>query len=151
MKLKDKARSPFYAIIYKFEDKYFLAATSSGKVQGFSSKKKALSFFEDVYESCHAKGFESSMSACIHIIHFNPKVVKFKNLQQVQDIFSGTVTLCSLASISGFAEGFKFPDTEGAILWEKGEPPRLIFSPEERLKKMGTKDKSKSKGVFRVS
>lgn len=56
------------------EDRY-LMAEKDGAVVVTEVESQAIGGIEDAYNRSHNRGYEASMSACVHFMFFNPVIV----------------------------------------------------------------------------
>ena len=65
-----------------------LFVNKDGSFQGSEKLKEALECMPN-YKNNHARSYESSMSACIHWMSFNPKVYKFESMEELAKHLDG--------------------------------------------------------------
>lgn len=107
---------------------YVLAHDESGVLQVWHTRKAALASFTDSYNRNHARSYEASMSACTHFMSFNPRVVKVKNVEDIEKqlIDLEDVSVVSLGHVSGYMDAVSATRKSALIMWEKGTVPALI-------------------------
>lgn len=117
-------------ILLHMGDEYYLMLDGKGAVQGFGSLAAATGFFERRYQRAHRQGYESSMSAVIHGISFNPSAVSVKGMAEVKALVKfdeeGKFTTVAIRNVSGFMEGIVCDPEKARIAHEAGTKPRLI-------------------------
>lgn len=97
------------------------------EIMGWENLKDGLNYFTRGYNQAHGRGYESSMSACINYISFNPKLVQFKDLQELVEKLLGSEPprLMHLRHIAG--NYFALKCIPSAIdVYEAGISPDLI-------------------------
>ena len=132
--------TPVFVAIFHSNSKYYLLLSvddNTCSIQGWVSLPKALSYFEDGYNQCHSRSYESSMSACINFIQFQPKIVSFDGLDDMikkLDLQDNPTPL-RLSSISGSYTVLKLKTELAESLYDNGFGPKLITkeSPDEYI------------------
>jgi hypothetical protein len=118
-----------YIVLINTGKAIFIMATDDNYIHAFKTQKEALNYFEDGYQTCHKRSYESSMSACINYIGFRPRVIFIPNLDFVKNHIGEKVPrLMNLRSVAGFMKGIT-TCPEAKKYWEKGIEPRLIKEP----------------------
>jgi hypothetical protein len=78
-----------YVVILNTSDKYWLMLHKDGphaySVLGWNNLDKALAYFEEGYRQSHQRNYEGSMSACINYIQFQPRIVEFADLADLEN------------------------------------------------------------------
>lgn len=118
----------FWGAIIEIDKKFILLTNPDGVVSGFESEKQGCNSFEQAYNRGHARGYEGSMSACIHFIFYQPSIVYFTNIEAVKKILKDPIILISSWSAAGSMYGLQCKVKEARTLWNKGMKPRLIRS-----------------------
>lgn len=125
-----KKTKDFWVILYFCDEKYYIALDDDEKVIGFNSEREGLWHFEGAYRECHKASFERSMSACIYMIEWQPKIVKCAGVEGLRKTLLPNVPdkdleLFNLSSVSGFARGILGDPKKCATAWKKGATPKL--------------------------
>jgi hypothetical protein len=107
---------------------YVQACDEDGVLNGFKTKREALASFEDAYKAKHHRGFEASMSACIHYMQFNPSVIKVRSYDDIAErlIQVKTAGPVSLRSVAGYMFAVPAIQPTALEMWENGTKPALI-------------------------
>lgn len=115
-----------YIALILAEEKVYILANKDFNVVCFKSLKKAISYFEDCYNSNHSRGFEASMSACLNYITFQPSIINVDNIEDIKNnVAAEEARNVELYHVSGFVNGIT--TREKAIdLWNSGRKPSLI-------------------------
>ena len=109
------------------ESMHIFMAASSGELQAFPSLGEGLRFFEEGYARSHARGYETSISACINHLFFEPWIVQISSLEKiVQAIGEPPYKLIQARHISGFMKGIAVLPSEADVLKSQGVKPKLI-------------------------
>jgi len=104
----------------------FIMANDDGTVRGFTDERQARNCWRRSYDAAHARSYEGSMSACIHFMFFQPRIVRFKDLQDIKDrIASDPPRLVQLSHNSGFMKAITCRK-EAYAIWKAAEPVPLI-------------------------
>jgi len=99
-------------------------------VIGFENKKDGLDYFEISYQSSHTKGYEKSMSATLHYVFFNPRLVDVKNLDEIKEMAATPAELYHLRHVSGNMIGI-LCNEKAQKYYEDGTPPALVSDEQE--------------------
>lgn len=100
-------------VLLRYSGKIFLMTNRDGSVSGFASVKEAQDSFEEGYNRNHRRGYEASMSACVHFIFFEPKVLELKDesIETLKEIVGeGPYSNCSLVTVAGRMTGIELPE-----------------------------------------
>lgn len=108
-----KNLKPIYLILVTFNKISALLSGRDGNVLGYSTPDAAKSVFENSYKEAHNRSYESSMSANIHFILFNPQLIKldageegFRKFVKEVCIMNGEYTqLANFSCIAGSLRG----------------------------------------------
>ena len=114
--------------LIKTDGKVYLMMDSGtpSTIIGFESISKGIHYFEDAYNDNHNRSYESSMSACINYIFFQPSIVVFKDgIEYIEKILEQPVKLWSTSNISGRILGLPLKKAF-YTLWDEGDKPKLI-------------------------
>jgi hypothetical protein len=114
----------FIALIKADNEIYIMV--SDKNVQAFETLKKAIGFFENTYKEKHLGNYESSISACINWLQYNPSIIKVANQEELTSIATNPPVDVQLRSVSGAMVGFKTRKDVSENLWDKGIKPDLI-------------------------
>lgn len=98
------SRKTGYFVAFNRPDGLYLNYGGDGLSISFS-KKKLLKDISDMYNTRHARNYESSMSACIHFISLQPIVIKLPNdpdlvMEYIEKTSSGGMCVYSLDGIA---------------------------------------------------
>lgn len=108
------------------QDRY-LMAEKDGAVVVTQVKSVAIDGIEESYNRAHNRGYEASMSACIHFLFFNPVIVPIPDaIEEVKSLIDFEAGLFSLGHISGYYHGWKLKPEAVTELLKKEIKPRLI-------------------------
>ncbi|MBU0777900.1 hypothetical protein KKF82_06560 [Patescibacteria group bacterium] len=115
-----------YIVILKVNEKYYIMANDDTTIMWFDSENKAIRFFEDGYNRCHSHNHQSSMSALLHRITFQPSIIDVEGLEYIRDnIAAENPQFVVLHHTSGNLHGIT--TRHGASgFWRFGKKPRLI-------------------------
>jgi len=116
-----------YAVMFQTNQGYFLAAEKDGGILVKDDPKELIVSQENSYNEFHNRGYEASMSACMHSIQFQPVVVSIPTTEQeVINITEPDSKLYRLSAISGYGFGWKLTKEAGDNLLKTSIKPRLI-------------------------
>jgi WD40 repeat protein len=111
--------------LFNSDGKCFISCDDKGTIYA-TDKETAVDSIEGAYNAKHRQSYEGSMSACIHYMFFNPRVVTVKDLDEIKKhIASNHPGLCHLRHVSGFAYGITCRP-EAMQYWKKADQPKLI-------------------------
>jgi len=121
----------FAVVLVKLDkDQLVLMTGSSGCVQAFPHETDAVHYFEDAYNRFHGRGYESSMSACLHAILYQPSVVVFASRDAMLRGLGITnpkkATVIEAGSVCGGVSGILMESPKAKRAWERGVKPQLI-------------------------
>jgi hypothetical protein len=95
-------------------------------IVGFKSEAAGCAVFTDAYNRNHDRGYEASMSACVHAIEFSPRVIKAPSIPELKrKVLTDPPTLCEISSISGRYLTLRCRKSAKAY-YDKGRTPELI-------------------------
>lgn len=130
---KKKTTEPrnFAVVLVKMDrDKLVLMTGRDNFVQAFPTETQAVRHFEDAYNHAHARGYEPSMSACLHAILYQPSVVTFASKAAMLRGLGVTnphkATIVDANSVCGGVSGIVLNSKKAKSAWAKGIKPRLI-------------------------
>ena len=113
-------------VFVKTDNKVLLLTDQKGAVSAnVSSVEDVVGYYERQYNKNHERSYESSMSACIHSLHFQYSVVAFDSEEALRAALPKTGSLFSVRSVAGGVTGLDMGEA-GVALWESGAKPRLI-------------------------
>ena len=113
--------------ILKTNAGYFLMTNEEHKcIQGFKSEEEGLRSFEAKYHDALSRGGSWPASACIHMIEFQPAIVKFNDIEEIKKCIPKKWSVFSLSAVSGYYSGIKLKKKEGKAAWKRGKEPRLM-------------------------
>jgi len=121
----------FSVVLVKLDGgkKLVLMTGSDGRVPAFSTETAAVRHFEDAYARFHARGYESSMSACLHAILYWPSVVTFASRSAMLKGLGVTdptkASIVEYGAVCGGMSGILLKSPKAKKLWNKGVKPRL--------------------------
>ena len=97
-------------------------------IRGWLKLSDALAWFTNAYNSNHDRGYESSMSACMNYIEFQPKILGFNGLQDMIDKLklSKGSRVSSISSVSGSYTVLVLDPVLAEPLYNNGSSPELI-------------------------
>lgn len=120
-------------------------------ILGWDSLDRARYYFEEGYQQKHRQNYEGSMSACINFIQFQPRIVEFADLADLEarllptklpdnptpDQAQAAILAtphpdavnrrpCRLSAVSGFYDVMPLVPDIARPLWEAGVSPALI-------------------------
>ena len=113
-------------------DRYFVNATTEGErpeVLISYDEAELLKQWSDTYNERHNRSYESSMSACIHYIFYNPAVAQVEGMKGLLELLThedGKVTPVHLSNVAGFATAFECKPEEGKKAYDEATPVELI-------------------------
>lgn len=114
-------------VTFESDDKIYLLCDKEGAVSGYSSQAEAVRQFETMYNQAHDSGYEHSMSACIHGMHFK---VACHAIEDVQALVGDVVVIpfrsYSVRSVAGRMFGILCLGSKAKEFHESGVIPRLI-------------------------
>ena len=118
-------------VSFKAKDKVYLLIGENNVVQAFKSVQKASDYFESSYMKCHNRGYESSMSACLNYITFNPAIHPWEHedLSKLVDmgvINPETFSSYTIRNISGQITGALCTGENASSWHDSGITPNLI-------------------------
>ena len=120
-----------HVAVFCCDGKYYLLLTNNNgifNIQGWTNKPEALAYFTRGYNQFHDRGYESSMSACINYIQFQPTILSFDNLQdmiQKLGLKEGSQPV-RLSSISGYYVALPLDTEMAKQFYDQGTRPALI-------------------------
>jgi hypothetical protein len=124
----DTPKDPRFLVLVRGGGKkdVYIMATDDGVVQGFVTDKDAKDYFLHSYESGYSRSYVGSMSACIHFLQYQPRVVGFKDLDDIKQRIASDPP--RLVSLWGEAGGMKAVTCrpEAYDIWDKAESVPLI-------------------------
>ena len=118
-----KEGSLIYIILLKMDEDIFVQCERDGGIMAFPTEKRALSFWENGYESAFKRGLCGATGAMVAMIQYQPRVVFFYNTHKmVETLFNGPpFKKMSTGSINGV---LCQKDTEE--VWGSGKEPELV-------------------------
>ena len=130
-----KALDPLGAaavLLIKSDDKYYLALSQESdkrwNILGYKSAVEGVRSIEDMYNSNHRRGYEASMSACIHGITFQHSIVFYESVAKLAETLglTGKEKVTHIRNVSGGYDTIALDKAKAAPEWERGDKPRLI-------------------------
>lgn len=110
----------------KGED-YYLVAERDGAVSVTEGSDASVKGVEDSYNRFHNRGYESSMSACVHDIFFQPAIIPIPDsIDELKLLLDMDAGLHKLHNISGSYYGWKIKPEVAKQFLERQIRPRLI-------------------------
>ena len=108
------------------KDKYFMCS-KEGDILVKENPVEAIRDIEDSYNRNHGRGYESSMSACVHHIFFQPTVVQIpEDIEEIRKMLAEPGGVFGLRHISGHYHGRKLKPEAAEELLKTEIKPRLI-------------------------
>lgn len=105
----------------------YLMAEKDGAVVACQGESEAVRAIEDAYNRSHNRGYEASMSACVHSLFFNPVIVPVpESIEELKELVDLEAGLFSLRQVSGHYYGWKLRPEAVTELLKKEIKPRLI-------------------------
>jgi len=112
--------------LFNVDDKVFINCDKEGTIYANEVPSDTIQTIEDTYNKMHDRSYESSMSACIYHIFFNPRVVTVKDVDEIKNCIADEEPhLRSMHHVSGHAYGITCRP-ESLKYWEEAAQPRLI-------------------------
>lgn len=112
--------------LFKSEGEVFIHCDQQGRILVSETPAEIVKDMENTYNEFHARNYESSMSACIHYIFFQPRVVTVKDIEEIKEhIAAEQPRHVSLSHVSGYAHAITCRP-EAMSYWEKAAKPQLI-------------------------
>lgn len=116
-----------YAMLLKTSEGHFLAASNKGAINAEERPGKITKMIENSYDRNHQRGYEASMSACIHMIFFNPQEVAIPDdVEELKKMVHLDEGLYYLNNVSGGYHGWKVRPEFVEKLTGDAKEPRLI-------------------------
>lgn len=122
---------PFFVALIKTEQ-HISFMTNDGVIQGWTSLQKALDYWTGGYNRKHRSSYEGSMSACIHYISFQPRVIQVpgdteeERLEFLKSQVDLPASLMTFSNVSGRMQGVPLSAEKGLALYETGTSPDLM-------------------------
>ena len=126
-------------VVVRMQKDYVLMS-EEGKLTAFQSLQQARDYFEIAYDKRHGSTYERSMSACIHYIFFEPRVINVKSKKELKTLVAKPPQSLSWWTVAGGMEGLLLDRKKGAALYKKATRVRLIKSEQEYVERYGNKD-----------
>lgn len=123
-----KKKEPRFLVLLRGanEKDVYIMASDEGKIHGFITEDEANKYFLRAYEEKHSQSFEGSMSACVHFIQFQPRVVGFEDLEDIKRrIASDPPRLVLMVGQAGGLNAITCRP-EAYEIWNKAESVPLI-------------------------
>jgi len=70
-------------ISFETEGKVYIQTDKENAVVGYPTSIEAVKSFESMYFDAHSRGYERSMSACMHFITFKPAIHVLDDIQEI--------------------------------------------------------------------
>lgn len=117
-----------WLVLSKNKEEIYALTVEDGAIRVFDTEKDALSTFEKMYSRGCRSTYESSMSACIHYIHFQPRVVGFTTEEELRDRLLGEppYRTVQMTSAAGRMSGMHCTQPGVEELYASGSNPKLI-------------------------
>lgn len=93
-------------------------------VRGFTTEEAALEYFEGGYRNCHQRSYESSMSATINWLTFQPSIIHLSE-DKLAELVSQKVVKRA-RNVAGSMDYIPLKLELAKPLWESGRKPTLI-------------------------
>jgi len=120
-------RKGMVVCLVQADDKIYLLANEEARcILSFNSVKDGLAYFEDAYNLRHVRSFESSISACLHHITFQPSIVTIQGYNELKEkiVDENNMMGIDLSHVSGFMTVLATRPTAREY-WENGRKPGL--------------------------
>ena len=105
--------------------KYIMCA-KDGAILVKDNQVDAVRDIEDSYNRNHGRGYEASMSACVHSIMFQPTIVQIPNdVSTLIEMFDG-LSVYRINNVSGSYYGRRLKQEVAEVLLKTEIRPRLI-------------------------
>ncbi len=118
-----------YCAAYNLDSGLFLHYGGNGNIHATKTKSEIKKDIENMYNKTHSRGYEASMSACIHFMATRPIVVKIPNkpeklMKILEPGATGGVEVFSLNSLTTPGlKGLKVkPEFAEKMIAESGQP-----------------------------
>lgn len=117
-----------FVTLLKTPEGIFLYANPDGSIAASESEAAAVRVWENTYQPAHRVSHERSMSACFHMLMFQPSVIPVEGVEDICSFVEnvdGSVQLVTLGTIAGSLQGVRCTESAESR-WETGTQPRLI-------------------------
>ena len=112
--------------LFNADNKIFINCDKEGTIYADKTPEETIKTIEGTYNNMHGRSYESSMSACIYYMFFNPRVVTVKDIDEIKNFIAAEEPhLRCLHHVSGHAYGITCRP-EALKYWEEAAQPRLI-------------------------
>ncbi len=104
----------------------YIMTHRDGSIQCFENDVEGVRYFEKGYNDSHNTGYQQSMSACMHYISFQPRIISLST-EQIETILLGEPPWSnfSLGSIAGTMSGIKCEGPEAKEIYDRAIAPNL--------------------------
>lgn len=145
-----KELKPVWVAMVKGEARLFLLMTEEPVhlIRGWKSEAEAAAYFTDSYNRKHDQSYEGSISACIHFIQYQPKILRFKDMEELKaTLLTDDIQLYSLWAVSGGFTAIECHNSKAQAAYDAGISPALITekNPDEEPAKHSIRSRSKGK------
>lgn len=97
-----------YAILLKANDTHYIECDTEGQIIAEETAKELERIIQSSYDTCHKRGYESSMSAAVNFIFFQRSIIKLpETVQELMPDLVQPVQVTRLSHISGFTCGLE--------------------------------------------
>jgi hypothetical protein len=119
----------YAAIIKAGGDFYLMCDSESKSITGWKSLEEALESFEGVYDEFHKRNYESSMSATLNWLFYQPSIIPLIE-KDIPTLFTSeeltNIKMTTLRNVSGRMSGVKLTKESSINMWETGTKPKLL-------------------------
>ena len=110
-----KTEIGFFLLVSKVDDQW--------SVMGFKTEREGLGYYEIGYARSHNRSYESSMSACLNWMAYQPSIIELE--LEIMKALTKDQHVYHLRHVAGYMDGIKLTE-EAAKYWEAGKKPELI-------------------------
>lgn len=127
----------YSALVHGENHSICLVMTPTGdpaEILGWKTEKEAVEYFTGGYNRNHDRGYEPSMSAAVHYIMYQPRIVSFESVEQLADSLLLDRENMKLVRLWCVAGGFRVlvcDNPKAQQIYDQGIQPPLITAKEE--------------------
>jgi len=123
----------YYIYLLGVNEKVYIMANNEPphNVVGFEDEKSALEYFEVPYHQAHTISHEKSMSATMHFMFYNPRLIKVESLDELKKLSTEPPELFKLNHVSGFMFGI-LCNHSATEFYDNGKVPALVSDEQEQ-------------------
>lgn len=113
-----------YAAMFKSDGRVYMCLNEDGSIRGFRSLQEGVDAFKAPYDRSSARGYEGSMSALIHRITFQPRIVAAPAAESLKGaVVADGARATRVSNVSGSMLGAPCDGPGAAALYESGVSP----------------------------